>query len=321
MEGNFRTSQGALSIFEAEAFIKELSFNTVADIGTEKWMQQHEWLEKLNIQAHHSALTKHDEFVVDLIVSYEKIPVLVNELLAIEAWKENVFPLIVDKVPATCSVKCYMVMYHEATVVNLLEVILYHLNACQSADDAMLELADYCYRKLTLLNSNAFAALHKAEEKKIDVRALEEESTADCLRKQALEISFACAICALTLTRFITEHLPSLPVQMSTLLLHHQDLPLSLVNLIECVPWQRKKDGKVQRYHLLFFVVDLIVASLLRTHACSLMRAFVSCSRIRFIDQRWQFVPEEEMHRLGKLDGQVLFNFFICHLNLGYNIW
>ena len=44
-----------------------------------------------------------------------------------------------------------MQLYHEATVVNLLETVLFHEEAAQSGEDAMLDLADYCYRKLTYL--------------------------------------------------------------------------------------------------------------------------------------------------------------------------
>lgn len=43
-------------------------------------------------------------------------------------------------------------MYHEASVVNLLEVMLYHRTAAESCDDALVELIDYCYRKFLALN-------------------------------------------------------------------------------------------------------------------------------------------------------------------------
>ena len=44
-------------------------------------------------------------------------------------------------------------MYHEATLCNLLEVLLYHQTVCESAEDSLSELVDYCYRKLIMLNS------------------------------------------------------------------------------------------------------------------------------------------------------------------------
>ena len=42
-------------------------------------------------------------------------------------------------------------MYHEASVCNLLEVFLYNRTACESADDVLVELIDYAYRKFARL--------------------------------------------------------------------------------------------------------------------------------------------------------------------------
>jgi len=44
-----------------------------------------------------------------------------------------------------------MALYHEASVTNLLEVVLYHRTACENADDVLVELIDYCYRKFCAL--------------------------------------------------------------------------------------------------------------------------------------------------------------------------
>lgn len=40
-------------------------------------------------------------------------------------------------------------MYHEATLVNLLETVLYHAEICQALGDTIFDLIDYCYRKMT----------------------------------------------------------------------------------------------------------------------------------------------------------------------------
>ena len=42
-------------------------------------------------------------------------------------------------------------LYHEATLANLLETVLFHQEACESAGETILDLADYCYRKLAML--------------------------------------------------------------------------------------------------------------------------------------------------------------------------
>lgn len=64
-------------------------------------------------------------------------------------------PLILKDVASVSSIKSYMCVYHEASVCNLLEVMLYHKTACESSEDALVELVDYCYRKFLYLQNNA----------------------------------------------------------------------------------------------------------------------------------------------------------------------
>lgn len=83
-----------------------------------RWFRQHEYIEKLNMQAILNASAVHDEYVKDLLVSYGKvstvlpsshqcrptvnvmspwplqIPVLVHEMILIEVWKQSVFPIL-----------------------------------------------------------------------------------------------------------------------------------------------------------------------------------------------------------------------------------
>ena len=42
-------------------------------------------------------------------------------------------------------------MYHEAAVLNLLELVMFHRTAVESLDNYIFELIDYCYRKLIAL--------------------------------------------------------------------------------------------------------------------------------------------------------------------------
>ncbi len=62
-----------LSPFEAESYINSLRTFDLVDIGTDPWMTQHERIEKLNIQAHISAISKHDEYVVDAFATSDKV--------------------------------------------------------------------------------------------------------------------------------------------------------------------------------------------------------------------------------------------------------
>jgi hypothetical protein len=88
---------------------------------------------------------------MEAFVTHDKLRLLVEDLIISETWKSKVFPLIKLQVSKLSSVKSYMCLYHEATAANLLEIMLFHRTACESSEDALVELIDYCYRKLANL--------------------------------------------------------------------------------------------------------------------------------------------------------------------------
>ena len=75
-------------------------------------MKQRELIEQLNMQAHHNVVSNHDEFIVEAFISFEKVPVLIHELIAIETWKLRVAPLIEDELVKNCknSMKPYLLV-------------------------------------------------------------------------------------------------------------------------------------------------------------------------------------------------------------------
>jgi hypothetical protein len=86
-------------------------------------MEQHEWLEKLNLQAHQSARAHSDEFVLEAFITFDKLPCLIRDLLLVDVWREQVLPLLLDDISERrATMRAYFVLYHEATVINLLEV-------------------------------------------------------------------------------------------------------------------------------------------------------------------------------------------------------
>jgi len=92
---------------------------------------------------------------MDNFVTFDKLTTLVHGLLSAEVWKAKVFPLIKKDVAQLSTIKSYMCLYHEASVVNLMEIMLYHRTACESSEDALVEVIDYCYRKFVNLNNNS----------------------------------------------------------------------------------------------------------------------------------------------------------------------
>ena len=73
------------------------------------------------------------------------------DLLLSETWKSKVMPLLIEDLSKISSIRSYLTLYHEATVNNLLEIVLYHRTACENSQDSLVELIDYCYRKFLFL--------------------------------------------------------------------------------------------------------------------------------------------------------------------------
>ena len=88
-----------------------------------RWLKQHEKLEKLNLQAHQSARSHTDEFVLEAFVTFDRLPCLIRDLILVDCWREHVLPLLIDDLAAKkATMRAYFVLFHEATVINLLEV-------------------------------------------------------------------------------------------------------------------------------------------------------------------------------------------------------
>lgn len=59
------------------------------------------------------------------------------------------------------------------------------------------------------------------------------------LDRQARDIDFGCTMTCLSLIRFITDHMESLPASIIHQLMENTDIPLVLVPLLEYRPWIR----------------------------------------------------------------------------------
>ncbi|XP_049590671.1 zinc finger MYND domain-containing protein 10 [Syngnathus scovelli] len=255
---------------EAEGFIESLEIFSLKDVGSTRWFRQHEYIEKLNMQAILSASATLDEYIKEMLVSHGKISVLVHEMILTEVWKQKIFPILCqlqDFTPKN-TFPLYMVIHHEATIINLLETIMFHKDSCESSDDSILDLVDYCHRKLTLLAANT--------DKDSDVTHNKHKTTGETvlsskeeLQIQAAELEFSISLKALSVLRYITDHTDSISAINRMLCTHN--VPCLLVRLIECCPWSRCTAGNIEKY----------------------------------MNGKWQKIPEEDRLKMTKLDGQV----------------
>ncbi|KAM8758786.1 zinc finger MYND domain-containing protein 10 [Rhynchonycteris naso] len=252
---------------EADVLVRGLRSFPLLETGSRGWNQQHENLEKLNMQAILDATASEGEPIQELLVTHGKIPTLVGELIAVEMWKQKVFPVLcrLEDFKPQNTFPLYMVIHHEASIINLLETVFFHKEVCESAEDTVLDLVDYCHRKLTLLVARSGHG-GAPEEKESQYSSPMQE-----LQKQAELMEFEIALKALSVLRYITDNVDSLSLSTLSRMLSTHNLPCLLVELLEHSPWHRWDGGKLQHFE----------------------------------GGRWQTVAPAEQQKLSKLDGQV----------------
>lgn len=133
---------------DAELAVEKLKAFPVSKFGSSRWIRQHADLERLNTQAHINAQAQADPYVLEAFITFDKLPCLLKELLAAEIWTDKVLPIAINSVTASNSLRVYYLMHHEAVLVNLLEVFLYHQHAAEALGDGIVDLVDYISRRL-----------------------------------------------------------------------------------------------------------------------------------------------------------------------------
>lgn len=72
------------------------------------------------MQAHINAIMRSDEFIMESLVTFDKVQMLIYDILVSEVWKQKVMPLIKNQIIKSSSFKSYIAIYHEASICNLL---------------------------------------------------------------------------------------------------------------------------------------------------------------------------------------------------------
>ena len=259
---------------EAERMVEALRQHGIAEVGTPNWMEQQGAVHKLNVQSHYNAHAHADEFVKDYLVSFDKVRVLVHELLLMEVWKAHLLPHLKKHLAKKVdSITSYLLISHEADLANLLEVTLYHEQALDNIEeDFLMELVDWCSRQLQYLNSHAAADAahveHTAKARSPTVtftsqrmgrpasHALNHTFMQEMLARSEVDefddklkaSRLAVATCSVTIIRYLTDAASRLSVSLLTRLLLKHDIMMALVPLAENPPWQRQRaDGTQER--------------------------------------------------------------------------
>ncbi|KAH8867107.1 Zinc finger MYND domain-containing protein 10 [Schistosoma japonicum] len=226
---------------EAEMFIQSMEAVEYEDFGLKKWFSYHGYLNKLNMQAAASARTKSDEFVKEFLVTYQKIPVLVYDLIMVELWKKNAFKILFNsKEEPSSAFPLYTIMYHELLLANLLETITYHNDVVESFGDSVTDLGDWCYRALCHLVTQSASEENKTMYFELKNKVSETSNLED-LNRQYKVIEYEKGIKAITIVRHLLESClnsdTGLPYSIGRRLLYKHDIPLVLCQLLEQTPW------------------------------------------------------------------------------------
>eukprot|EP00939_MAST-03C_sp_MAST-3C-sp1_P000865 g865.t1 len=226
---------------EAERMVESLSKFSIAKVGSAKWIRQHGVLSKLNLQAHQSVASKTDNFVLESFVTFDKVSLLIHELLVAEIWSKRVFPLVKDELNKRRdgSIRAYFILYQQAVLVNILEIILYHDYVAESAGNDLVDLVDFCARQVTYLNGRA----HGRNRGKTELNAPLDGG--DGIKRQADDIAFRVAVSSVAVLRYLTEHVTKLPLCVMSRILDTHDVCIAAIPLIENPPWTRRRRRKI----------------------------------------------------------------------------
>ena len=93
-----------LTPYEVEHLVQAIVEIPLERYGSPEWFRQHETLDRLNIQAHKNAMNSTDEYVMDSIVTFDKVRTSLflekhNKWLIAKTWiaKLNDFVTCVDE--------------------------------------------------------------------------------------------------------------------------------------------------------------------------------------------------------------------------------
>lgn len=257
---------------EIDLHVQSLRKSNLQDIGNEQWMNQHEILLKLNQQATYEAKSYQEEIVKELLITENKLPIILHEIYVAFIWRTKILPrLIKINSNPKASFMIYTVFYHEASAVCLLENVLFHQNGCESLQDTTLDLIDYCVQSITQLIGLVNIG-HKTEPPSAE---LLNESGADELERLKRTILYKIGMRCLTILSYVADKCELLPLSACRRLVQTHDTLCLLSEILHCKPWLCRSEKGIEK----------------------------------FIDDKWNSVTGDDLIRVCKIEAQTWFCF------------
>ncbi|GFQ71416.1 zinc finger MYND domain-containing protein 10, partial [Trichonephila clavata] len=229
---------------EIEAYLESLQPITIPDIGSPKWLTQRERIHSLSLQASLDVKSDREEIVKEYLVTLQKVPLLIHELIATEIWRLKVFPLLLKMENSSKStIPLYLVLYQEAALESFLEAVLFHEEVVESSGDSLIDLVDYCYR-----NAIIFMSFQDEDFSKKSDEINNDLDEKLRLEQQKREIAFESGMKCISLLSYMTQHLKTIPLGVLHRLLVVHDVPLLFTNLLYDPPWIKEINGEKKKY-------------------------------------------------------------------------
>lgn len=220
---------------EIDFFIQSIREFQVIEIGGKSWIEAHERILKLNHQATIEASENREEVVKELLIIQDKLPTLVHEAYCILVWRTKVLPKLQQREDISATFFMYTVLFHESTVMSLLETVLYHESSCESLGDVVIDLIDYCVHGVTQLIGLCHAGHHQ---RKFDEKS--ELKPAEELEGQKNDVLFAIGMKCITILSYLIDKIGSLTVSAARRVTQTHDVPCLLSELLAVRPWLRR---------------------------------------------------------------------------------
>lgn len=242
-----------LSIFESESYIQSLRPLSIQSINQPNYQHQQSIIQQLNQQAHLDAQTRHDEFLIDCLCLNDKVPVLVNQLIGIECYHTQLVNRFLNRKSKNsanyqlnehASLKLYLHLYYEATLINLLEVAYYHKEIVESVSQSInLELIDYCARRLIDLNTK-FQSIKDPEDDEQSIKQSSNTSKEELINQSISQFSesirYQSSVCAVSIMRYLTDRMSHLSISLIERMMNDKDVLSLVVPLIVDSPFKRR---------------------------------------------------------------------------------
>nr|XP_016925736.2 zinc finger MYND domain-containing protein 10 homolog [Drosophila suzukii] len=229
---------------EMYLFVESIRPFEVREVGSSKWLEVHEMIIKLSQQASLELSQNREEEVKEFLISRDKLRLLIHEAYCVTMWKTRVLPHILEIDPnPQATFLIYTVLYHEAALVALLDVCLYHPSGCETLQESVLDLIDYCAQAVSQVIGLVSMGYHE-NESKLDV----DEAVLTELERQKRDFIYKIGLRCISVLNYLADNVGLFHLSAARRMLVTHDIPWLMVDVLCFRPWQRKTSKGMQKF-------------------------------------------------------------------------